>query len=121
MILDTFLAENAKAFNGESFVIPAYIGVSTSAVSVLITDTSLAGERGTRFAISNARSSNTITSDAVRSGTQILVPAGETLTTAALFSAVTNGTMLTEVSIGSILQTTAFDIEFFSTLTWNRA
>jgi hypothetical protein len=121
MILDTFLNENAKAFNGESFVVPAYLAVATGAVTPLITDTVLTGERGTRFAISNIRSSNVISSDGIRSGAQILVPAGETLTTLALFSAATGGTILTEASIGSILQTTAFDIEVFSTLTWNRA
>lgn len=121
MILDLWLNEMAKAFASESYVIPTYYTVSTSVTSVLSSDTSFAGERGSRFACTASRTLNTATYTGTRSSTQVVTSAGDALTAAALFSASSSGTVLSEYTMGTITQSTGFDIEFITAVTWGRA
>lgn len=119
MIVDTFLDEAAKAFNNESFVIPNYFTVSSSLASVASTDTSLSGEFGTRIALTKSRTDNTTTYVAMRNGS-LASTTGDTIMGAAMLSASSGGTLFTELTMPSFLQTTAFDVEFTTTIDFTR-
>lgn len=122
MILDTFLTENAKAFNGESFVTPAYLAVGTGTVAISTTSTALSGPvDDTRSTLTKTRITNVLSFDAVRSGTGVGTAAGEYLNELGIFSAVTAGTMLSAITLPSILQTTSFDIDISGSFTWSRS
>jgi hypothetical protein len=119
MIVNAFLNEAAKAFSNESFVIPNYYAFSSSLSSVSSTDTSLSGEFSTRVANAKSRVDNTNTYIAVKSGA-LASTAGDTITAVAMLSASSGGTLMTELTVPSFLQTTAFDVEWTTTITFDR-
>lgn len=119
MITNNFLDEAAKAFNNESFVLPNYYAVSSSLASVASTDTSLSGEFGTRVATTKSRSTNTTSYVGISSGAGASTD-GDTIAGVALLSATSGGTLMTELTVPSFLHTTAFDIEWTTTITFNR-
>ncbi len=121
MILNNWLNEIAKAAAGESFVIPAYGVADTALVTPLVTDTVLPGEKGSRYILSVDRTDNAVTFSGIRSGTQVLTSSGDNITAFALLSASSGGTLLSEVTVGTLNQSTSFDIETITTITFNRA
>ncbi len=120
MILDKHLNNLAKAMNGTSYTYPAYGAVSTTAISVASTDTSMPGEIDTRFLISGTVADNQVSYSGIRSGTEVTVSGGDTLKGFAAMSAITSGEMHVELTLPSITQTTNFDIEFNLTLGYTR-
>jgi hypothetical protein len=119
MIVDNFLGEAAKAFNNESFVLPNYYAYSSSLSSVSATDTSLSGEFGTRTANTKSRTDNTTTYVATRTGT-LASTSGDTIAGIGMLSASSGGTLMTELTVPSFLHTTAFDVEWTTTITFSR-
>lgn len=121
-IVDTFLNEQAKAINGESFVVPTHLAVATTVVTAIATtDTDLSGEIGTREALSGSRVDNVTSLSAVRSGADVQDTAnGDEIKSSGIFSAITSGELLSGVVHGGITQTTNFDIEFVYDITVNR-
>ena len=112
MINDNFLNEIAKAINSESYVVPSYITFGTSVISAAVTDTVLSGETGTRISATKTRSNNVITHNALKTGSTITSSTGTVIYSSAMFSALTSGTLMTEIPISAgITHTTAFDIE----------
>jgi hypothetical protein len=119
MIVDNFLKEAAKAFNNETFVIPNYYAWSSSLSSVASTDTTLSGEFGTRLATTKSRVDNVSTYVVTRTGA-LASTAGDTILGVGLLSASSAGTLLTELTVASFLQTTAFDVEWTTEITFSR-
>jgi hypothetical protein len=116
MIPDVFLNEIAKAINSESFVVPAYLAFGTDTLSALSSDTSLAGETGSRVLVTKSRSGNTISHNGLKTGASITSSTGTVLYSSALFSASTSGVLCSEIPItAGLTHTTAFDIE----VDWN--
>ncbi len=119
MIVNNFLNEAAKAFNSESFVLPNYYAVSSSLSSAVATDTVLSGEFSTRIANTKSRTDSTNTYVATRTGA-LASTAGDTITGVAMLSASVTGTLMTELTVPSFLQTTAFDVEWTTEITFSR-
>jgi hypothetical protein len=121
MILNTFLNNMAKAIGNEAYVYPSYLAADTALTAVLSTDTVLPGEKGVRSLVTYDVVDNTATYTATRSGTNVTTSAGDNLTAFALLSASTGGTLLSEITVGTLNQSTSFDIEAITTITFNRA
>jgi hypothetical protein len=119
MIVDNLLNEAAKAFNNESFVLPNYYAFSSSITSVAVTDTVLSGEFGTRIANTKSRVDNINSYVATRAGA-LASTAGDAIFGVGMLSASSGGTLMTELTVPSFLQTTAFDVEWTTTLTFDR-
>jgi len=119
VIPDTHLVEVAKAMAGETHVVPAYYGFSETLVTANITDTSLYGEYGTRIAVDMTRDANVISYSATKTGALVGTD-GESITGLASLSASTAGTLMTETVVPTINQTDAFDVEFITTITYDR-
>jgi hypothetical protein len=121
MILDNFLNEVAKALAGSSYVYPAYLTVGTGTTALSTSSTALSGEVGdARRSMTITRSANVVDFSAVRPGSDVNSSSGEYLNELGIFSALTSGTMLSALSIPSLLQTTAYDIEISGSFTVNR-
>lgn len=118
-IPNTHLNEVAKAMAGESFVSPTHYGFSNTLTTVDVTDTSMAGEYGSRVAATMTRDNNIISYSATKTGA-IVSTSGESVKGVASFSASTSGTLMTETVIPTINQTQAFDIEFITQITYDR-
>lgn len=123
MITDLWLTEVAKSQNAESYVVPGYYAVATTVVSsILSTDTALAGEIGSRVALTKSRASSTVTYTATRSAASVVnTSTGDVLASIGMLNAATGGTFLQGVVIGGVTQTTNFDIEMITTLTPTRS
>lgn len=120
MILNNHLNNLAQAMNGDAYNYPSYGAVSTSAISVVATDTSMTGEIDSRFLMPGSVSNNQISYSGIRSGTEVTVYGGDTLKGFGAFSASSSGTMHAEITLPSITQTTNFDIEFNLTVNYTR-
>lgn len=120
VIPDTHLAEVAKAMAGESYVVPAYYAFSNTLTTANITDTSLSGEYGARVAVDMTRDVNVISYSATKTGA-LVGTAGESILGLASLSASSTGVLMTETVIPTINQTSAFDIEFITEITYDRA
>jgi predicted cation transporter len=120
MIVNNFLNEAAKAFNNESFVLPNYYAYSSSLASVAVTDTVLSGEFGTRNVNTKSRVDNIVTMVAVKTGA-LASSTGDTIAGVALLSASSGGTLMTELTVPSFLHTTSFDVEWTTSITFDRS
>ncbi len=122
-ITDNYLYEITKAANNESYVIPSYQAVGTSEVASISTSaTALDGEIGSRTSGTLSRSLNELTFSSTRTTADVVSTAtGDTLKSTGVFSAATASTFLFGVPISGITQTTNFDIEFVTTLVFDRS
>ena len=112
-ITDIFEIEVAKAIAGESASMPSHTGVSSDAVAVLTTDTSLSNEMGTREAVTTARTDNTIQFTSIRSSVDVIdTVSGDPIRQVGIFNTATqpNG-LLAGTTVDGVTQTTSFDLE----------
>ena len=117
VVLNNFLNEIAKSVNNESFVTPSHLAVGTEVLDIDVTDTSLAGEIGSRLELSGSRSNNTLELVALRLSTDVVdTTDGDDLKGFGILSADTGGTIFIENDIAGILQTTNFDFEITETI-----
>jgi len=120
MINEQFLVNSAKAFNGESYSVPSYFLVSTSTASVSAASTSISEEIGSREALTSSRVTNVVTYNNIRAGASVIASTGNDIRTIALMTASTNGSVMTSLNVGGIVQTTAFDIDFDWSIRYKR-
>jgi hypothetical protein len=119
VIPNTHLYEVGKAMTGEFYTIPSYYAFSDALTTVDVTDTTLADEFGSRIAATATRDNNIATFTGLRVGA--LVPTtGESILGLALLSASSGGVLHTETVVPQIDHTDAFDIEFITTITYQR-
>jgi len=110
MITDTFLNRIAGLINGESVNIPSSAAFSSDVITAAATDTSLPSELDNpRLSVSKSRVLNTTTYSFVRSGT-VVGSSGDYLNAVALIDSATDGFVLSETSVPSLLQTSSFDV-----------
>lgn len=109
MILDTFLTEMAKNIAGESNVVPSHLTYATVVNTVSSGMTAITGEIPTRLVATKTRS-NTITTLTATRPASAANAAGQPLVNISLWSALTQGTVLSSVSLPTVLQTTSFDV-----------
>lgn len=121
MITDLFLNEMAKALAGESYVVPTYLAFGSSVITESAGSTTLSGEFGSRVAVTDSRSTSTVTFTGTRSAASVSTSAGDTLNSMGLKSSSSGGTHLSETALSSIIHTTTFDIEVESIITFGRA
>jgi hypothetical protein len=121
MITNYYLTETAKALNGESFVIPAYLAVGTTDVAqILSTDTTIPGETGTRDSVTKSRSGSSITFTGINPASSITVATGIPVESLGLFNPSSAGTLMIGASFSGLIQTTSFDLEVITQLTVSR-
>lgn len=120
MILDKHLSNIAKAMMGTAYTYPTYLSQSTTAVTVLSTNTVLPDEMSARFSLTRAAYPTYIDYSGISTGSSVTQATGSTIRTIALFSAATSGDMHVEVSIPSITQTTNFDINWVIDIGYSR-
>lgn len=114
-VTDTYLTSAAKAMAGTTFTYPAYLLVSTSTAvtAVASTATSIAGEIGTRQALTTVRTGKEIVYSAIRTpGNVITTSTGDSLTVAGLSSSSSNVDVHMGQVIASLTHTTNFNIEW---------
>lgn len=121
MINDTWLNEMAKSVNGESFVTPAFATVVTGTQSFAVTDTTMTGEKGARFSLTKSRASNVVNASGTRTSASVTQVTGDTLTGFGVFDTISSGTLLSQITLPSLVQTTAFDIQFDTAVSFTRA
>lgn len=122
MYTDYNLQQLAQAVNGESFVVPNYMGVGTTSVSAFAsTATAIYGEIGSRIATSKTRSSTTVTMSSIRLATSVVnTTSGDALTNYGLMASTSAGTVLIGDVLQGVTQTTAFDLEIDAIVTYVR-
>lgn len=120
MINDQLLVEAAKAIAVESYVMPAYVVWGSTAITESTTSTTLSGEAFSRNSLTDSRTLNAVSWTGLKTGA-LAASGGDVIRAAALNSASTSGTHLSEKLLSSILHTTAFDIEIVWTITTSRA
>lgn len=109
MILDTFLTEMAKNINGETNVVPSHLTYATVTNVVSSGMTSITGEIPVRLVATKARNNTITTLTATRPAASASAE-GQPLVNISLWSALTQGTVLSSVSLPTVLQTTSFDV-----------
>jgi len=119
---DNQLIEGAKALAGESYSTASYLAVATTEVAnILVTDTALAGEIGTREALDITRTSNSVDFTAIRSGADVIDTSnGDDIKSSGTMTASSGGILLSGATHGGITQTTNFDLEFIYQQTVDR-
>lgn len=116
---DNLLTDLAKFLNSESANVPAYIAMATDTVLVSASVDTVAGEYGTRIAVSSSRTAKEVTYEGIINGT--LVPAsGINWNATYLTPSSTGGGVQVVISLPSLNQTTDFDIDMNFTETPTR-
>lgn len=110
MITNNFLNETAKALAGESYVVPAYMAFGSTVITPNAATTTVTGETGARYGLTDSRSTNIVTWSGTRSGADVASSTGDTLNSVYMLSASTGGTVLSENTLASIIHTTSYDI-----------
>lgn len=112
----------AAALNSETYLVPGYLAIGTTEVTVInTTDTVLAGEISDRESLSTARINNSVEYTAINSGADVDTSAGWDIKTVGSMSAETGGLLMTGVVVSGVTQTTNFDIEVVTTINVNRS
>jgi hypothetical protein len=70
--------------------------------------------------VTDNRVDNTVTYTGTRSGTQVVTALGDLITAFGTFSSSTGGVLMSQLSVGTITQTTNFDIETVTSITFDR-
>ena len=111
MITDTELNEIAKSLNNESYKLINYLAVGTTEItSVLSTDTTIAGEIGSRNSLTSSRILNEVSYTGFRNSSNVVNTAeGDIIESIGLFNTNTQSTtdkLLIGVAVNGITQTT---------------
>jgi len=113
-IQDNMLINISKAINSESYDVPSYLTVATTAVTSIDTDaTSLTGEIGTRVAFTGSRLGKQLTLSGIRSGAVVIDNInGDDLQTSGGSATLAGDDLQLAIIHSGITQTTNFDLEF---------
>lgn len=117
MITNNFLYETAKALAGDSFVLPSYLAFGSTVITPNAASSTVTGEIGSRYAVTDARANAIVTWSGIRVGANVASSSGDTLNAVYVTSASTGGTLFSENTLSSIIHTTAFDIAVDYTVT----
>ena len=112
MLTDKFLINIAKSINGETENHVGYVTFSSTVHTPDSTDTSVAGELGSRVTATGARTSTgtEVTFNGLRSGA-VASSSGDDINLIGLFDTASNGELEAEATVPSILHSDSFDLE----------
>ena len=125
MITDTHLNELAKAANQESAIFPNYLARGTTDITAVNTDdTTIDGEIGTREDLTGVRTANVVEWSGIFSGADVQDTSnGDDIGSVGVFNTITSATtdpLQIGVAVNGVLQTTNFDVEVITNITYNR-